>query len=478
MGAYTNPETAIDTQSGQHVRNMVSSMAQIGVNAIQERSKYIKAQQDKDRESTAASNKFAEKLASDIYSIDTKDTDIDLAAYYGSVSPEIVRLQKEVSDGVNPDMPAVISRLAALKKRSLEIPGQLIGLGKSFGESIQSAKNKGVGMAGGLWSGYADMPEEEKNKYDNAIKIGEIMTGNGGYRNVKVRIEPIGTNFEDAMMYVTALDINGKEVKLEMSNSGLSNNAEAFPDSSEFTLLDETDNYKSIASANNIFKVEDNKGIKTVKGINIDNIIASNPNYVKQSWQTASKTTDQTGKLVKQKEISVWQPNIDEISKDKNLMTQAASKVEGLIQYDPKRLYMTCQDILYKQDTFDPPAGGFSLEWLNENKDKIVEAYSKDMVYNLLGQSSPQPFKNADGSAVTREKVNKEPREEEKKELTDEQKRKIRHYNLAVKKGLPFKEYIYNPKTKQFDWNSTIDATEHPSISLADAPSVFELPLE
>ena len=43
MGAYTNPQTIVDTQSGQHVRDMIGSVAKTGITFFENRQKEIKA---------------------------------------------------------------------------------------------------------------------------------------------------------------------------------------------------------------------------------------------------------------------------------------------------------------------------------------------------------------------------------------------------------------------------------------------------
>jgi len=212
--SYRNPKQIIDTQSGQHVRDMQKSLADTfskyssSINTIMEEQAEEEAKASE--LARARSNKYANKVSGDINQLATKNKAIDFSAFtpWLSVTSDIMKKQPHTWDQTDRNIVNNINTLGTDAANNL---ANTIASGETYVE----ARDLPLFTEGAIYSGFTnsekEMTPKERAKYiDNSYKKLDIFYGVDGVPGSKsYEIDPtgLGTKFK-TIIY----DENGVEI--------------------------------------------------------------------------------------------------------------------------------------------------------------------------------------------------------------------------------------------------------------------------
>jgi hypothetical protein len=165
MGAYENPEQIVDTQSGQHIRNLqttiagaFSGYAQTYAAREAEAQKELKKQQEINAKELQINQKEVEDYA---LALRTKmgesqqgNKELDLSATFEPLIQEAVKLKSGLLGGTIQDRQGAIAKLAKINNTVSGFTGSL-GEFDSYSNKLQTVMLKPTGTEGGLST---DMP--------------------------------------------------------------------------------------------------------------------------------------------------------------------------------------------------------------------------------------------------------------------------------------------------------------------------------
>jgi hypothetical protein len=165
MGAYENPEQIVDTQSGQHIRNLqatvagaFSGYAQTYATREAEAQKELKKQQEINTKKLENNQKevedYALALRTKLNESETGNKELDLSATFEPLIQEAVKLKSGLLSGSITDRQGAIAKLAKINGT---VSGFTDSLGEfdSYSQKLQAVTLKPTGTEGGL---SADMP--------------------------------------------------------------------------------------------------------------------------------------------------------------------------------------------------------------------------------------------------------------------------------------------------------------------------------
>jgi len=158
MGAYENPEAYIDTQSGQHYRNLQSTIAKtvtdIGESYYANQA-VLKKEKEENQKMLKANDMKAQEYSFSLYTSLAKsgagDTSVNWAKTFDPLISESVKLRTGLMNGTIPDKQGAVRRLAQIQA---SVDGVTTSLGNlsAAGTTYKTALEKGIGVEGGLSS--------------------------------------------------------------------------------------------------------------------------------------------------------------------------------------------------------------------------------------------------------------------------------------------------------------------------------------
>lgn len=414
MGAYTNPQTIVDTQSGQHVRDMIGSVAKTGITFFENRQKEIKALKEADSIKNAKNAASWEK-----YNTDFLEKNVTLTynkeAFFMGASKVIDQLQTLVDSGTASD--AEKFKLAELKSNTLNNPALIFAQTALMSDNYNTTKTKGVGNYGGLWSGLGG-DDTDKEKYAKYKKYQDASLGDGfGYKTTNVELNPgKEKDYGNLIMTSTIQDVNdpGKSEKLEISNGYATFMGDRFPNSTPYTLLDERENYKKILltatgeDGESVFTKKINDKVETLDGgLNIDYLISRGDEFGSIKSTSVGNKIVTNGETTSSSTTQVYEPDIRKISELGSIKMRSEAAISSLIESNPTGLIMTYNDILLKglseEDqkslTSKAPKDLQDVKWLTANKRALSKAYAFLAVQNNISRKS-FPILGQDGKPI------------------------------------------------------------------------------
>ena len=160
MGAYENPEQIVDTQSGQHIRNLqatvagaFSGYAQTYAAREAEVQKELKKQQEINAKNLQDNQKevedYALALRTKLNESETGNKELDLSATFEPLIQEAVKLKSGLLSGSITDRQGAIAKLAKINGT---VSGFTDSLGEfdSYSQKLQAVTLKPMGTEGGL----------------------------------------------------------------------------------------------------------------------------------------------------------------------------------------------------------------------------------------------------------------------------------------------------------------------------------------
>jgi hypothetical protein len=397
MGAYTNPEIAIDTQSGQYLRSAIASVGSAGVSILESRRKLQEEQKKKDEAAQEKANSQMLTYATNFSKLGGVDNTLDLQYTMNQTVQPISALAAEIAKGTGRDMSYKIGEYTTMVNNSLNVPKDFLGETSMFGEAYKDSNSKGVGVLGGRYSGVG-LNESQKTNYDEYVKTGSILSQQGT-KKTNTRIDLTNRDFSDANMAIDYEDVNGQKGSTRFNYKALQLQNKTYPDGM-YTIPDVTSDLEAIKlTVPNIFETKADKDGRAslTGGINIQEALKAGYGEVIVEEEIGS--TDQKGNPLTTNKYRLFKPNLDTIvEKSEELRTQVGAKVVGMMKTDPRGLAMLYNDVLLPY----APKGSKAVADIDDvsqiDKDVVNKAYAKYLVSMQFRQEA-YPMKDAKGSA-------------------------------------------------------------------------------
>lgn len=158
MGAYSNPETYIDTQTAQsyqRLQDTISGTFAKVADAYSIRQKQIRSQLDENAKQIKANDMKAQEYAFSLYTDLAKsgasDPSVDWATSFEPLIQEAVQIRSGMLNGTLEDKQAAMKRLGQIQSSVDNVTGSL-GTLSAAGTSWLDGTNKGIGIQGGVAS--------------------------------------------------------------------------------------------------------------------------------------------------------------------------------------------------------------------------------------------------------------------------------------------------------------------------------------
>ena len=158
MGAYSNPETYIDTQTSQHYQNLqntISSSFAKAADSYAIKQKAIKTQLEENAKQIKANDMKAQEYAFSLYNDVAKanlaDPTVNWGKTYEPLIQRAVTLRSGMLNGTLEDKQAAMKELAGIQASVDGMTGMLATL-SGVGTTVLDAKAKGVKVQGGAAS--------------------------------------------------------------------------------------------------------------------------------------------------------------------------------------------------------------------------------------------------------------------------------------------------------------------------------------
>jgi hypothetical protein len=397
MGAYTNPEVAIDTQSGQYLRSAIASVAGAGVSILESRRKLQEEQKKKDELAQDKANSQMLTYATNFSKLGGVDNTLDLQYTMDQTVQPIADLAYEISKGTGKDMSYKIGEYTTMVNNSLNVPKDFLGEASMFGEAYKESNSKGIGVLGGRYSGVG-LNESQKTNYDEYVKTGSILSQQGT-KKTNTRIDLTNRDFSDANMTIDYEDVNGRKGSAGFNYKALQLQNVTFPEGM-YTIPDITSDLEAIKlTVPNIFETKVDKDGKSslTGGINIQEALKAG--YGEVIIQEEIGSTDQKGNPLTTNKYKLFKPNIDKIvEQSEELRAQVGAKVVGMVKTDPRGLAMLYNDVLLPY----APKGSKAIPDIDDisqiDTATVNKAYAKYLVSMQFRQEA-YPMKDAKGGA-------------------------------------------------------------------------------
>lgn len=368
MGAYENPETFIDTQSGQHIRSLIQDTSESVASFI----KQLREKQKLEREKI---NKFetdlaykSENLLSSVDAPPSMDLDAfgnEMKNYLSKYSTDALSTNPTKSRDANNAIVSAQRKLKGTLSSLVEDMG-------TFSENRLKALEKGIGVQGGYYSG---TPSEDLDityafKYGKGLK----MTPKIAKKSDTGELDP-----SDADVEIAATLPDGKLFKKVMKLSAIRNYNEQRIDGNYVIPSDEKDRIKSNMAG--VFNITDNNGKKSV-GEGLNKLLIGDENYGSiESKPVGKKFTNQSGQLIQSGFYKVYKVDVDKLSGHPEVMSQSRSYVDGMIKTDKRGLAMLYNDILLKKNPGLKPIKDINnAQEISDRVGDITKAYAKHIV--------------------------------------------------------------------------------------------------
>lgn len=390
MGAYENPDVAIDTQSGQHIRNMISSLSGTAINVIKE----FKA---KEKEHNKKLGEFQTEMLRSTHKETASIVKDPIFNAEGLVSGLKSSLVTHSVDAVSGDLTK--SRIARDTIQTKQTQGKKTIEGAAmelpqYIEPIKKSAEVSPGMAGAMYTG---APEWYKNlAYGLNYNNGQEATAN------YIKKEDGSVDLTDATIDYKITPTKGEAFTKSLTLSNIRTLNKNFPDG-EYTIpkMKDEDFIKSLP---NVFNIDKNGEIKD----GVSEIALKNTKYVKEGKAAMGQYAkgDKSKKTTSAGDYVTDTLDRDALAADPEVMKVSSSFIGGMIKSNPRGLAMYANDVLLQKfpGAFEKIEDIDDVNAISAVKDKIALAYTKSMIYQKL----PNPTvirKDAAGKPVYIENV-------------------------------------------------------------------------
>lgn len=393
MGAYENPDVVIDTQSGQHIRNMISSLSGTAINVMKE----FKAKEDAEAK---RKNEFNKEIITSTNETSGKvktGSVFNIKPMANSVKGTLMPLSVDAVSNDSKKSTAAYDKIQVTQNDFKKTAEASVSEPTTYWDTIKTAKQKAMFTEG---AEYSEAPEEWK-------EFSQALVQNKGARaDVDFMKNDNGEyDFTDSAIDYSTTTLGGKEIKRSYSLSAIRNKNEVFPNG-EYTIpkMKYDDHIKSLST---IFNVKDGK---VEEGLS--DLILNNPKFVKDGRKPMGQYAkgDKTGKVVSAGDYITSVVDRNAVADDPAVVEVTSSVIGSMADHNPRGLAMYTNDILRRQfpDLVPKISNIDDPEELSKNLPQITKAYSRLLVYKQL----PNPEiikKDAAGNPVyvknTTEKV-------------------------------------------------------------------------
>ena len=390
MGAYENPDVVIDTQSGQHIRNMISSLSGTAISVIKD----FKA---KEEEHNKKLGEFQTEMLRGTHKETASIVKDPTFNAEGLVSGLKSSLVTHSVDAVSSDLTK--SRIArdAIETKQTQGKKTIEGAAMELPQYIDPIKKSAEvppGMVGAMYTG---APEWYKNlAYGLNYNNGQEATAN------YVKKEDGSVDLTDATIDYKITPTKGEAFTQPLTLSNIRTLNKNFPNG-EFTIpkMKDEEFMKSLPS---VFNIDKNGEIKD----GIAEITLKNTKYVKEGKTPMGQYTkgDKSKKTTSAGDYVTDTLDRDAVAADPEVMKVSNSFISGMITSNPRGLAMYANDVLLQKfpGAFEKIEDIDDVNAISAIKDKIALAYTKSMIYQKL----PNPTvirKDAAGKPVYIENV-------------------------------------------------------------------------
>ena len=404
MGAYTNPDTFVDTQSGQHIREAIASVAASTVDVLEKRRKFIAEQQKKAQETkdkiTSEQLSFYKDYSKNVGA----PTDMDVTDCMVSAGNTIAAQKQKIESNKAADNRAELASLAAKEKNSLDVPKSFIQEGVISATNFKTAYEKLPGTEGALpLDGTLGNRAENFKKYSYQGKVQCSI----GTKQVNSKMTFTDDTYTNARLTFTPSFLNGTDgkdtppVEIDLSST---RDINSLHPSGEYTILNTQKDRQDIQM--------NNPDLFTVTKDKTGNFVSSKPNinklielgYGKVIEKESNSWIDQNDKELKVTKSKVFVLDRELLANDPKLLGNVGLKIGGWMDSDPRGAALHYNNILLAHD-----AGCEQIEDI-DNVNKVRESFtapvfSKYFVSDLFeGQNEFNVLNNLGTPAITVEK--------------------------------------------------------------------------
>ena len=379
MGAYTNPQEVLDTQTGQHFQNLQKTISDTMASVATS----YKADMEKTKAKYAKLDEKVNDQTKAVQSLNDKtstETGIDLNVLNGSVN-KYKEIATNLALGKTDDPVKASQKLVQIEGYSSQIADDT-SQWKDDTDGFKVIYNK-KGLPGGM----SQIPElNPTNTVTNYLVATKMIKG-------KLELKDPGDNFDDRTYMITT-EINGVTETHEMSGNAMKQNSlnsalVVIPDTSAKMI----ENRKAIG----FYKMKD---AVSPDGAKTSNVIGISEKYlIKDIIRRPSASTDPSKKV----EELYQKVNIDLIKKD--LGPLAVKEIDEMFTVDDRQLVAWYNEN-YKENIEADRGGKIDPITLDEvradNKDAIKQKlYNAYVELSVLGLPKTQDVKEAPSDTAT-----------------------------------------------------------------------------
>lgn len=395
MGAYENPDVVIDTQSGQHIRNMISGLSGTAISVIKEfkakEDAFAKKRNEFGTEVITSTNQIAGKV--------DKGSTFNIKPMTDTVKNILMPLSTDAVSNDFTKSSAALNDIQVKQGQFKKTAESVVTELPLYLDTMKTAISKLPFTKGAV---YSEAPPEY-------MEFAQALVQNKG-ANASVdfmKNEKGEYDLTDAVINYSMTSLGGKEIKPKeaYSLSAILNKNKVFPDG-EYTIpsMKEDDAIKSLS---NVFNVKEGK---IEEGLS--EMILKDPKYVKTGKKPMGQSVkgDKSGKVVSAGDYITDIVDRDAIADDSSVTKVTGAEINAMLQTNPRGLAMYANDVLRRQfpDVLPKITNIDDVSEIAKYVPQITAAYSRALVYKQL----PNPEiikKDAAGNPVyvknTTEKV-------------------------------------------------------------------------
>ena len=472
MGAYSNPEIAIDTQSGQHIRDMISSVAGSTISALKTIEANQKAAIEKAEKEDLQIEQDIAKYGTAFDKVGDKIEGANLNPYFYNSSNEVTKTmskRKNLTGDDRRNNTALYNRQTKSSIDNLTKNFTNIGVVKAVAENVN--KNN-PGAPGGFYTADDGMNDATRIDRDNEKKMLNIVIGKG-YSSNQIEPSPIidsqTGDFTGVSNKFILKDITGKPVESPdwITSGYLETYAGAYGGGGEYQIPDDKPMLEKARQSTNLL-------VKTTKDGKIST--GSDPDLqslklIKGAYTLGAQSSgDQNyvnGVLMEQSSLQTVKLDKKVIAASPDMLDFAGIEMGAMLDTSPMKLAMYYNAVLFK---YDPSADKEhmikdiqSATEVSSKMEHITKAYSNYYVNSLIPKEEYLD-KDTNGKPITITKSTKieEPNAPSESQLTKAAQNKVIIENIDTIetdktgsiKGTDGKEYTYS---KEKGWGYSID---------------------
>ena len=369
MGAYENPEIAIDTQSGQYIRSMIGNVAGSAISVIKEfkakEEAFAKKRNELGTEIVTSTNETAGKIKT--------GSIFDIKPMADSVKNVLLPLSSAAVSNDFTKSAAALNEIQVKQGQFKKTAESVVTEPVQYWEAQKKAAMKTPGTIGGM---YTETPEDYR---DLALSL---IQNKGAKASVDFMKNEKGEyDLTDANISYSITKLNGETKNVPYSLSAIINKNQVFPDG-EYTIPAMRDD-DTIKSLSNIFNVKDDK---IEEGLS--DIILNDPKFVKEGRKPMGQSAkgDKSGKVVSAGDYITTIVDRDAIAAEPSVRKASGAVIESMLQTNPRGLAMYANDVLRRQFPNLLP----KIKNIDDVADismlvpQITEAYSRSLIYKQL----------------------------------------------------------------------------------------------